>query len=94
MISTTIAAAIGATAGAVALGTVSAVHGDPKGLAVALQHIPTSAHGYAVVSAVKTAMANRATATAGSAGTGAGIGAAVRAVAKSLSAKAAAVVGH
>lgn len=85
-ISTAIAATIGAAAGAVALGTASAVHGDPQGLAMALQHIPTTTHGYAVVSAVQSALA-------GGAG-GAGIGAAVVTVAKSLSAKAAALAAH
>lgn len=94
MISTAIVAAIGATAGAVALGATAAVHGDPTGLATALSHIPTSAHGYAVVSAVKTAMATRAGSTATNAGAGAGIGGAVSAVAKSLSVKAAALAGH
>ncbi len=84
MISIPIAAAVGAAAGAVALGTVSAVHGDPTGLANALAHIPPSTHGYAVVSAVKAAMAGG---SAGAAG-GGGIGAAVAAVAKSLVGKA------
>lgn len=77
-------AAVGAAIGAAALGTVSAVHGDPVGLTVALQHIPPDTHGYAVVSAVKSALAGGAA--------GGGIGAAVAAVAKSAAAKAAAVV--
>ncbi len=88
MISIATAAAVGAAAGAVALGAVSAVHGDPTGLANALTHIPPQTHGYAVVSAVKAAMAGG---SAGAAG-GGGIGAAVAAVAKSVVGKAAAVV--
>ncbi len=85
MMSIGIAAAIGAAVGAAALGTASAVHGDPVGLSVALQHIPPDAHGYAVVSAVKAALAGGAA--------GGGIGAAVAAVAKAVGAKAA-VVAH
>ncbi|HLE55276.1 MAG TPA: hypothetical protein VI999_08570, partial [Thermoplasmata archaeon] len=72
-------------AGAVALGTASAVHGDPVGLSVALQHIPPDTHGYAVVTAVKSALVGGAA--------GGGIGAAVAAVAKAVGAKAA-VVAH
>ncbi len=88
MISIAAAAAVGAAAGGIALGAVSAVHGDPTGLATALAHIPAQAHGYAVVSAVKNALGGG---TAGAAG-GGGIGAAVAAVAKSAVGKAAAVV--
>jgi len=84
VIPTAIAAAIGATVGAVALGAESAAHGDIPGLSVALQHIPPTTHGYEVVSAVKSALVG--------AGAGAGIGASVAAVAKSLGAKAAALV--
>lgn len=89
MISIAAAAAIGAVAGALALGTVSAVHGDPTGLATALAHIPPTTHGHAVVSAVQTALAGGASGAAG----GGGIGAAVSAVAKSFAGKAA-VAAH
>ncbi len=87
MLSIAAAAAIGAAAGGVALGALSAVHGDPIGLATALAHIPPSTHGYAVVNAVQSAL------TGGSAGAagGGGIGAAIAAVAKSAVGKAAAV---
>lgn len=81
MISIALAAAIGATVGAAALGTASAVHGDPRGLAIALQHIPTTTNGYAVVNAVQSALAGGAA--------GGGIGAAVAAVAKAFGHKAA-----
>ncbi len=84
MMSIGIGAAIGAAVGAVALGTASAVHGDPVGLSVALQHIPPDTQGYAVVTAVKAALVGGAA--------GGGIGAAVAAVAKAFGAKAAAVV--
>ncbi len=87
MISIAAAAAVGAAVGGVALGAVSAVHGDPTGLATALAHIPASTHGYAVVTAVQNALAGG---SAGAAG-GGGIGAAVAAVAKSAVGKAAAV---
>src|SRR2546429_9482430 len=61
MISLGIAAAIGAAIGAVALGTASAAtHGDVPGLAIALQHIPPTTHGYEVVTAVKNALAGGA----------------------------------
>lgn len=74
-----IAAAIGAAFGAVALGAASAAtQGDIPGLAVALQHIPPTAHGYDVVTAVRDALLGGAT--------GAGIGAAVAAVAKGAAA--------
>lgn len=85
LISIPIAAAIGAAAGAVTLGAVSAAHGDIPGLTVALQHIPGTAPGYNVVSTVASAL------TGGAAG--GGIGAAVAAVAKAIGAKAA-VVAH
>ena len=88
MISIAVAAAAGAALGGVALGAVSAVHGDPTGLATALAHIPAQAHGYAVVSAVQNALAGG---TVGAAG-GGGIGAAIAGVAKSAAGKAAAVV--
>lgn len=88
MISIAAAAAAGAAIGGVALGAVSAAHGDPTGLANALAHIPPQTHGYAVVSTVKAALAGG---SAGAAG-GSGIGAAVAAVAKSAVGKAAAVV--
>src|SRR5256886_16827478 len=69
MIGIGIAAAIGAAIGAVALGAVSvATHGDAPGLAIALQHIPPTTHGYEVVTAVKNALAGGAA--------GGGIGAA------------------
>src|SRR2546422_7200549 len=61
MISLGIAAAIGAAIGAVALGAASAAtHGDVPGLAIALQHIPPTTHGYEVVTAVKNALAGGA----------------------------------
>ncbi len=88
MLSLAAAAAVGAAAGGLALGAVSAAHGDPTGLANALAHIPVGTHGYAVVSAVQNALAGGAAGAAG----GGGIGAAVAAVAKSAAAKAAAVV--
>ena len=88
MISIAAAAAAGAALGGVALGAVSAVHGDPTGLATVLAHIPTQVHGYAVVSAVQNALAGG---SAGAAG-GGGIGAAVAAIAKSAAGKATAVV--
>src|SRR2546426_3690134 len=75
MISLGIAAAIGAAIGAVALGAASAAtHGDVPGLAIALQHIPPTTHGYEVVTAVKNALAGGAA--------GGGIRAAGSAVAK------------
>ena len=83
-ISIPIAAAIGAAAGAVTLGAVSAAHGDIPGLTVALQHIPGTAPGSSVVSTVASAL------TGGAAG--GGIGAAIAAAAKGIGAKAAAVV--
>jgi hypothetical protein len=83
LISIPIAAAIGAAAGAVTLGAVSAAHGDIPGLTVALQHIPGTAPGYSVVSTVASAL------TGGAAG--GGIGAAIAAAAKGIGAKAAAV---
>ena len=84
LISIPIAAAVGAAAGALTLGAVSAAHGDIPGLTVALQHIPGSAPGYGVVSTVASALVGGAA--------GGGIGAAVAGVAKALGAKAAAVV--
>ncbi len=64
-----------AAVGAVALGAASAAtHGDIPGLAIALQHIPPTTHGYEVVTAVKNALVGGAA--------GGGIGAAVAAVAK------------
>src|SRR2546426_2066356 len=75
MISLGIAAAIGAAIGAVALGAASAAtHGDVPGLAIALQHIPPTTHGYEVVTAVKNALAGG--------GAGGGNGAAVSPAAK------------
>src|SRR3970282_2168518 len=57
LISIGIAAAIGAAVGAVIIGAASAVtQGDIPGLAVALQHIPASTHGYDVVTAVRDAL--------------------------------------
>jgi len=86
MISLGIAAAIGAAIGAVAVGAASAVtHGDVPGLAIALQHIPPTTHGYEVVTAVKNALAGGAA--------GGGIGAAVAAIAK-VGAKGAAAAAH
>lgn len=82
MLSVGIAAAIGAAVGAVALGAVSAAHGDVPGLSIALQHIPPTTHGFEVVTAVKNALVGGAA--------GGGIGAAVAAVAKA-GAKAAAI---
>jgi len=84
LISIPIAAAIGAAAGAVTLGAVSAAHGDIPGLTVALQHIPGAAPGYSVVSTVASALVGGAA--------GGGIGAAVAGAAKAIGAKAAAVV--
>lgn len=84
LISIPIAAAVGAAAGAVTLGAVSAAHGDIPGLTVALQHIPGSAPGYSVVSTVASALVGGAA--------GSGIGATVAGVAKAIGAKAAAVV--
>jgi len=84
LISIPIAAAIGAAAGAVTLGAVSAAHGDIPGLTVALQHIPGNAPGYGVVNTVASALAGGAA--------GGGIGAAVAGAAKAIGAKAAAVV--
>lgn len=84
LISIPIAAAIGAAAGAVTLGAVSAAHGDIPGLTVALQHIPGTAPGYSVVSTVAHALVGGAA--------GGGIGATVAAAAKAIGAKAAAVV--
>jgi len=79
LISIGIAAAIGAAVGAVAVGAASAVtQGDIPGLAVALQHIPASTHGYDVVTAVRDALLGGAA--------GGGIGAAVAAVAKGAAA--------
>src|SRR2546422_768052 len=73
MISLGIAAAIGAAIGAVVLGAASAAtHGDVPGLAIALQHIPPTTHGYEVVTAVKNALAGGAA--------GGGIGAAAASV--------------
>src|SRR3989442_13434785 len=61
MISLGIAAAIGAAIGAVALGAASAAtHGDVPGLAIALQHIPPTTHGYEVMTSVKNALAGGA----------------------------------
>src|SRR2546427_11317466 len=75
MIARGTAAAIGAAIGAVVLGAASAAtHGDVPGLAIALQHIPPTTHGYEVVTAVKNALAGGAA--------GGGIGAAVSPVAK------------
>lgn len=85
MITTALAATLGAAIGATAIGVASAAAGNPHGLAVALQHIPTTAHGSSVVSAVQTALAG---------GTGGGIGAAVSVVAKALGNGAATVVGR
>ncbi len=82
MITIPIAAAIGATAGAIALGAVSAAHGDIPGLTIALQNIPSSAPGSNVVSAVKSALVGGAA--------GGGIGAAIAAAAKAIGAKASA----
>src|SRR2546426_5921252 len=68
MIGIGIAAAIGAAIGAVALGAVSvATHGDAPGLAIALQHIPPTTHGYEVVTAVKNALAGGAAGGGGTA---------------------------
>jgi len=78
MISIPIAAAIGATIGAIGLGVASAATGDVTGLSVALGHIPSGTHGFDVVSTVANALAGGAA--------GGGIGAAVAAVAKSLAA--------
>jgi hypothetical protein len=79
MLSIGIAAAIGAAVGAVALGAASAAsQGDIPGLGIALQHIPPSTHGYAVVTTVRDALLGGAA--------GAGIGAAVAAVAKGAAA--------
>ncbi|HEY5605869.1 MAG TPA: hypothetical protein VIL45_05030 [Thermoplasmata archaeon] len=62
-----------------AVGAASAVtQGDIPGLAVALQHIPASTHGYDVVTAVRDALLGGAA--------GGGIGAAVAAVAKGAAA--------
>src|SRR2546428_6205101 len=84
MISLGIAAAIGAAIGAVALGAASAAtHGDVPGLAIALQHIPPTTHGYEVVTAVKNPLAGGAA--------GGGIGAPVAAVPKARANGAAAV---
>ncbi len=83
VISIPIAAAIGAAAGAVTLGAVSAAHGDIPGLTVALQHIPGTAPGYGVVSTVAHALVGGAA--------GGGIGAAVAGAAKAIAAKAAVV---
>ena len=83
MISLALAATIGAAAGAVALGAASAASGNIPGLAIALQHIPGTAHGYDVVSAVQSALVGG--------GAGGGIGASVAAAAKALGAKVAAV---
>ena len=84
LVSIGIAAAIGAAVGAVALGVASAAaHGDVPGLAIALQHIPPTTHGYEVVTAVKNALAGGAA--------GGGIGAAVAAVAKAAAKGAAAM---
>src|SRR2546422_1118746 len=86
MISLGIAAAIGAAIGAVVLGAASAAtHGDVPGLAIALQHIPPTTHGYEVVTAVKNALAGGAA--------GGGIGAA-RAPAAETRAQGAATPGH
>src|SRR2546422_11240026 len=86
MISLGIAAAIGAAIGAVVLGAASAAtHGDVPGLAIALQHIPPTTHGYEVVTAGKNALAGRAA--------GGGIGAAAAAVAEA-GGKCAAAVAH
>lgn len=78
MLSTAALIALGATAGAVALGAASAASGNPQGLSVALQHIPPEAHGYDVVEAVKSALAGGAA--------GGGIGAVVSIAAKALAA--------
>lgn len=77
MLSTAALTVIGGAVGAVALGAASAATGNPHGLAIALQHIPADTHGYAVVTAVKSALAGGAA--------GGGIGAAVSLVAKALS---------
>lgn len=79
LVSTAIIALVGAAAGAVAMGAAAAAHGDIPGLAVALQHIPPEAHGYGVVSAVKSALLGGAA--------GGGIGATVSAVAKAAGAR-------
>lgn len=77
MISLTLAATVGGIAAA-AVGAATAVASgqtpDIPGLAVALSHIPLTAHGYAVVSAAQGALLGGAA--------GAGIGASVAAVAK------------
>ena len=78
MISIPIAAAIGATIGAIGLGVASATTGDVTGLSVALGHVPSATHGFDVVSAVANALAGGAA--------GGGIGTAVAVVAKSLAA--------
>src|SRR2546427_10549935 len=86
MISLGIAAAIGAAIGAVALGAASAAtHGDVPGLAIALQHIPPTTHGYEVVTAVKNALAGG--------GAGGGIRASLSPVANA-GAKGAAAAAH
>ena len=79
MIAISIAAGIGASIGAIALGLASATTGDISGLGVALSHIPQGAPGHVVVSAVSHALAGGAA--------GGGIGAAIAAVAKGLFAR-------
>ncbi len=69
-------AAIGAAIGVAALGAAAVVTGAPHGLDVALTHIPSTTHGYDVVTAVLNAIAAR-----GTTGASHGIGAAVSAVA-------------
>ncbi len=78
MISIPIAAAFGATIGAIGFGVASAATGDVTELSVALGHVRSGTHGFDVVSAVANALAG------GDAG--GGIGAAIAAVAKSLAA--------
>lgn len=77
MISITIAAAVGAVIGAVALTTVSAMTNGAVGLDIALEHIPSGTRGYSIVSAVRDMLLG------GVAGAGAGAG--VAAAAKGLS---------
>lgn len=76
MISISVAAVIGAAAGAVALGVASAMSNGAIGLDAALSHMPSAVQGYSVVSAVRDALVGGVA--------GGGVGAAIAAVAKSL----------
>ena len=73
MIGAAIAGAVTAIAAA-SVGAASAAHGNPGGLATALQHIPTTVPGHAVVSAVQNALSNLTS----------GIGAAISKAAKGI----------